>query len=264
VKPDDDLRLNALVIGEFAESALRTSPGPWKVVASFEKATYLAAGSQVVAVTARRVPPGPLYVTVNADNVGARDGAAVSCTADRLEFDRHSFTLSTANIWKGPLPDPHELSARRATVIDMLTALADASALATEPFSRQTREGLARLRQGDFRGLARSLAGLGPGFTPAGDDALAGLLMTKAALASQAAGHWSIDRETAQRTGPVSRAFIECAAAGQAIAPVHQVLMAGAAGDESARLAACEKLRTVGGTSGADIAFGMRAALQNL
>jgi len=128
--------------------------------------------------------------------------------------------------------------------------------------SRLANEGIEPLQHGDFDGIAQSIVGLGPGFTPAGDDALAGMLMIAVATGQLAPGDWITNPETARRTSLMSLAFVRCAAAGQAIAPVHELLLVGAAGDAAACRAACAKLATIGGTSGADIAFGMWAGLQ--
>ncbi|HLF60081.1 MAG TPA: DUF2877 domain-containing protein [Acidimicrobiia bacterium] len=254
--------LTALTIGAFTESALRTSPGPWKVVASFEKAAYLSHGSEIIVVTSRQVPPGPLYVTVDADRVQAKDGAVLNFEEGHLGLGPPSVTLTSADVWAGVLPEPQQLSAQRAMIMTALAPVAGQSALAGAPYSRPAKEGLQWLQQGDLDVIAWSIIGLGPGFTPAGDDALAGLLVTAIASGRLGPGEWSIDPETARRTSLISLAFLRCAAAGQAIAPVHDVLMAGAAGEAAACRAACAELAAVGGTSGADIAFGMWAGLQ--
>ena len=254
--------LTALTIGAFAESALRTSAGPWRVVASFEKAAYLSADSEVIVVASRQVPPGPLHVTIDADRVFTNDGAALTYDESHLKLGPHSVTLTSANRWTGMLPDPDQLTAHRATIMNALAPVAAQSALVAAPYSLSANEGMECLQQRDFDGIARSIVGLGPGFTPAGDDALAGLLVTAVASGRLAPGDWSIDPETARRTSLMSLAFVRCAAAGQAIAPVHDVLMAGAAGEATACRAACAKLASVGGTSGADIAFGMWAGMQ--
>ena len=258
------VQLAALTIGVAAESALRTTAGPWKVMASFEKAAYLSNGSEVIVVTSRQVPPGPLYVTVDADRVFAKEGAVLTCEKGQFELGSQSVTLKSADVWTGVLPDPDRLTAQRATIMTALAPVAGQSALVAAPYSRLANEGMEWLQQGDFGGIARSIVGLGPGFTPAGDDALAGLLVTAVASGQLAPGEWFIDPETAGRTNLMSLAFVRCAAAGQAIAPVHDVLIAGAAGEATACRAACAELASVGGTSGADIAFGMWAGLQTL
>jgi hypothetical protein len=254
--------LAASTIGVFAESALQASAGPWKVVASFEKAAYLSHGPAVIVVTSRQVLPGPLYVTVEADHISAKDGDVHNFERGQLELGPQSLTLTSADVWRGVLPDPERLTSQRAMIMTALAPVAGQSALAAAPYFRPANEGMELLRQGDFDGIARSLVGLGPGFTPAGDDALAGLLVTTIARGRLAPRDWFIDPETARRTSLMSLAFVQCAAAGQAISPVHDVLMAGAAGEAAACREACAELASVGGTSGADIAFGMWVGLQ--
>jgi len=256
------VQLAALTIGASAESALRTTAGPWKVVASFEKAAYLLNGSEVIVVTSRQVPPGPLYVTVDADRILATDGAFVTYESGHLELGSQSVTLASAGVWTGVLPDPDRLTAQQAAITTALAPVAGKSALAAAPYSRLANDGMDWLRQGDFDEVARSIVGLGPGFTPAGDDALAGLLITAIASGRLAPGDWIINPATAGRTSLMSLAFVRSAAEGQAIAPVHDVLIAGVAGEAMACRAACAELASVGGTSGADIAFGMSAGLQ--
>jgi hypothetical protein len=254
--------LSALTIGAFAKSALRTVVGPWKVMASFERAAYISHGAEIIVVTSRQVAPGPLYVTVDVDRLSAEEGATARFERDLLELGPHSVTLSSADVWTGGLPDPGRLSGNREAISAALDPVADQSALNAAPYSRIADQGMERLGLLDFDGIARSIVGLGPGLTPAGDDALAGLLVTAVAGGWLAPGDWVIDPETARRTTPMSLAFMRCAAAGQAISPVHDVLLAGAAGRATACRAACAELASLGGTSGADIAFGMRAGLQ--
>ena len=98
--------LEALTIGAVAQGALRTSAGPWIVVASFDSAIYLSDGGRVIAITARQVPPGPIYVTVDADRLFAKDGQALVCHDGHLLLGQYSISLSSAHVWQGRLPDP--------------------------------------------------------------------------------------------------------------------------------------------------------------
>ncbi len=256
--------LEALTIGAVAQGALRTSAGPWIVVASFDSAIYLSDGGRVIAITARQVPPGPIYVTVDSDRLFAKDGEVLICHDGHLLLGQYSISLSSAHVWQGRLPDPDRLIARRAMIMDALGPVAGRSALAAAPYARPAAQAMGWLQQRNFAELTRCILGLGPGLTPAGDDALAGLLVSAAAGGKLFDGGWLVDPQTARRTSLISLAFVRCAAAGQAIAPVHDVLMAGAAGEATACRAACAELGTVGATSGADIAFGMRAGLGTL
>ena len=111
-----------------------------------------------------------------------------------------------------------------------------------------------RVARGDLGGAADALAGAGPGLTPAGDDALAGILFARRALGCDA-DLLSIARSA--RTTTLSEAFLLWAARGQALACVHTLLEAAAGGDAdgAGRLAAT--LASVGHSSGADFAWGL-------
>jgi hypothetical protein len=63
------------------------------------------------------------------------------------------------------------------------------------------------------------------------------------------------------RTTALSLALLRCAAAGQALAPVHELLGAAARGDRAAALAAAQAAAEVGATSGADFCYGLRAVI---
>jgi hypothetical protein len=62
-------------------------------------------------------------------------------------------------------------------------------------------------------------------------------------------------------TTALSLAVLRCAAAGQALAPVHQLLAAAARGELAGALAAAAAIAEVGATSGADFCYGFRAAI---
>jgi hypothetical protein len=107
----------------------------------------------------------------------------------------------------------------------------------------------------------RALAGLGPGLTPAGDDVLAGALVTLAAAADEPRRQALAGavRDVLPRTAPVSAALLGQACHGRTIPELSRVLRALAgSGDLGAALGA---LGRVGHTSGAALALGVRAAL---
>lgn len=139
----------------------------------------------------------------------------------------------------------------------------------SDPLSRMAHPALARMhaatRARDAAGClgaARPLLGLGPGLTPSGDDCLVGWL----------AGAWTAGAEgrrlaaatgpgllaaAGERTGPLSRAFLAAALAGQAAEPLGRF----AAAPDGPALAG---LLALGATSGADLLSGYllaRAAL---
>lgn len=107
-----------------------------------------------------------------------------------------------------------------------------------------------------------ALVGLGPGLTPAGDDVVAGALVTLAAAADEPRRRVLADAVLAvlPRTTPVSAALLDQACRGRTVPQVADVLRALAgSGDLDAALA---RLARVGHTSGPALALGMRAALR--
>jgi hypothetical protein len=122
-------------------------------------------------------------------------------------------------------------------------------------------------------GEIRRLVGWGEGLTPAGDDALVGLLASLGALACADANKLSFlqalsDAVVARvtRTTVVSAHYLRLAAQGHFNADVTDLtdaLLAGDGGDDDARLrAALETALDVGATSGADMVTGMIAGFR--
>jgi len=114
--------------------------------------------------------------------------------------------------------------------------------------------------------VTSSLAGLGPGLTPAGDDFLAGVLL---ALAEQRQADAELGEiadlllETAApRTHEISAAYLKTAHDGEAHERWHALLGALAAGDTAAIGEAAHGVAQVGETSGADMLAGFLTAMQ--
>jgi hypothetical protein len=121
---------------------------------------------------------------------------------------------------------------------------------------------------------AEGIVGLGPGLTPSGDDALAGLLLALRLLGGAVPGggravwlaDWigaAVTAYACERTTALAATLLQCAARGQASVETAAVLR-GIAGQEPLAPAA-RRLIDVGHTSGADAAWGLltgcRAAL---
>jgi hypothetical protein len=198
------------------------------VMAVFRKAAYVRTPTGLFALTTWEVLPGPLHAR------GALPRAPLAA-GDRVTVD-----IAGATVWRGELP------ADAAGALDVL-ATAPASALVDYP--SQVAAAVACLDGGDLNGTVDALAGLGPGLTPAGDDALAGILLVAgdrdAAIAAAARA----------RTNDIARAFLHWAARGQSIEPVHRLLAGGG------RPALADVVR-FGHSSGADLAFGLRLGLR--
>jgi hypothetical protein len=121
---------------------------------------------------------------------------------------------------------------------------------------------------------AERIVGLGPGLTPSGDDALAGLLLSLRLLGGAVPGggravwlaDWlgaAVTAHAGDRTTSLSATLLHCAARGQASVEAAAVLR-GIAGQDPL-VPAARRLLATGHTSGADLAWGLllgcRAAL---
>jgi hypothetical protein len=119
---------------------------------------------------------------------------------------------------------------------------------------------------GDERELARALTamcGLGPGLTPAGDDWLAGWLLglwLSAGLAGPGQPARLIKQIAARRTTALSRAFLICAAAGEADEHWHALLQGLLTRDSRQVKTAGERIIGQGATSGAAMLAGFQMA----
>jgi hypothetical protein len=192
------------------------------------------------------------------------DDAGLRTAEGRLFLERRQATA-----WRGPLPDPADLSPApaRAMVSEALAACR-ATVLLGPPWQATVEAGVAELgRAAPLDGLAavaRSLGGLGPGLTPAGDDALSGVLFALRALAGPTVEQALRSVARSVRTGEIAAAVLVAAAAGAHIEPVHDLVTAAAAGDRRAAEAAAAALDRYGASSGADIAYGLRLGFTRL
>ncbi len=117
------------------------------------------------------------------------------------------------------------------------------------------------------RHLVRVL-GRGPGLTPSGDDAAAGLLLTARALAGTPSALADVEHTgrlvadaAFESTTAISAALLRHAAAGRAAQVVIDAITAAVDGGPGTA-GALEALLRLGHTSGADTAFGMLAAVR--
>jgi hypothetical protein len=170
-------------------------------------------------------------------------------------------------VWRGALPDPASLAAALPLVLQVLDPVAASNLV---PAERAAAAVLA-LGKGDKGGegrkgglpeVAARLGGAGPGLTPAGDDALGGILFACRALGVDTGGDDLVAIASSVRTTRISGAFLLWAARGQALAPVHDLLAAAVAGDIAAATSAAQTLGGIGHSSGADFAQGLSWGLR--
>jgi hypothetical protein len=125
------------------------------------------------------------------------------------------------------------------------------------------------LRQGD-RSLvergAHTLAGLGPGLTPSGDDVLVGCLLALAALpdVDGAPVREAIASSAGNRTTHISAAYLDAAVRGEASEGWHHLVAAMNTSDTVHVTAAARQVLSVGETSGSDMLGGFVLASRAL
>lgn len=125
--------------------------------------------------------------------------------------------------------------------------------------------GIADIKMDLVAKATKSLAGVGPGLTPAGDDlllgAMHGLWATKPELDARSFSE-AIAKVAVERTHALSAAWLNAGARGEAAEPWHDLIKAIAAHDEGALKNATLSILPTGHTSGADALGGFMGILQ--
>jgi Protein of unknown function (DUF2877) len=234
-----------------------------RVRAVFRRAIHLHLDpGGLLMVVAGDAPPGPLHLRVDTlPAVAAGDRAAL--VGGRLHLGRGSVDVRAVPAWTPPAVALGHRLAENDGAQRVRPAVADrAGGGRSALVGRDDLVGRVRdlLRVDDLGGAARLLGGWGPGLTPAGDDVLAGIVLTMHGLGVPE------DRLRAAvdhvRSTDLAVACLRWAAGGQCIEPAHDVLAA-VSGRDPDRLAAAEaRLAAHGATSGADLLFGIDLALR--
>jgi hypothetical protein len=209
-------------------------------MATFDKAAYVRFPDGIVALTGPTVALGPLHLRSSLDQATLSVGET---------FAVPPAWTKRVQVWRGALPEGHPIDA------GILEQVSRKSALLSDPLRLRWAEATTTT---DLPQLCRVLGGLGPGLTPSGDDALAGILLA-ARLRWPEAEAYLVGLATQVDTHEIARAFLIWAARGQSIEPVHRLLHEGTASLGGAEAAAA--LLAVGHTSGADLALGLHLGL---
>jgi hypothetical protein len=223
--------------------------GPATVRARFSRAIHVDVGGGGPLVIADvTVPPGPLHLRVD-PLPSVIDGGAVLIEGSRLRLGTSSIDLRYVPTWMpppcgGPLRHQPLQGTERSALAGRHDVLERVRSL---------------LGLDDLDGVALHLGGLGPGLTPAGDDVLAGIVLTL-----HVAG---VDERRLRaavelvRSTELSLAYLRWAARGQCIEPAHCVLAALTGEDPERVAAASGRLGGHGASSGADLLLGIQCAL---
>jgi len=221
--------------------------GSGRVAAVFRRAIYLSVPGGLFALVGPDAEPGPLHAHMTR-LPDVSTGDPVLASGGRLSVAGRPVPGRPA-VWRAPpLPEPGRAGAIARTLRRVLDHEPDlAFGAGTVPIPVDPDE------------AAATLAGRGAGLTPAGDDVLAGLLLVARMRAGPAAEARLVAIAGTCRTHDISRAFLAQAARGRSLAAVHDLLDAGADGDEDAARRARARLARVGHTSGLDLAYGVLA-----
>ncbi len=258
------------------------------VLAAFERAVYLEVDPPAAAAGGLT---HDLVAVVTADGVALPNALMLNATGRSRALagchPRQRGVIGTGGVHLGDLDidvarwwDPRP--ALRPVGPDVLADRVDELAVHVEAATGPTPQELAlplrrlvpALVGGDVAEAvhaARSLVGLGPGLTPAGDDVLAGVLAATQLLAPAVRADDALALVTTARTvgdevarlatdttTAVSAALLHHAARGQVAAPAGEVLRRLTGPGPMA--AAADRLLAVGSTSGRDLAVGLLAA----
>jgi hypothetical protein len=240
-------------VGEGAHTVL-ARPGRGRVVAVYRRAAYLRLDGGLVALVDASVPAGPRHVRCTV-LPRLSEGLPVASNGVRLTGGDWALRVD-GPVWRGDLPDPEALA--RARDVDPPADGVAVGGVTVEPAVADL------VRTGRLEDLAAAVGGRGPGLTPAGDDLLAGVLVV-------ARLWWGPEAEPrldgvagAVATTEVTRAFLVEAARGRCIAPVHDWLVAVAAGRADDAERARRRLLATGASSGAHLAAGLALAVSQL
>ena len=234
-------------------------PAPARVVHRGPDAVYLDVGGRCVGVLTRGatlVPCGVRTSTSTLPPVAAGSDLLVGDGFVELPGVRVD-VVGTVDTRVGRLsPDGVRRAAARAR--ELLTRADARLAVVRRELSG---EALRDLAAAEPASVAR-LLGAGPGLTPLGDDVLSGWLVTAAATDHAAAdGVREAVRAQGSRTTLLSATLLGCAADGEALPEVRDLVHA-SGGLRPGRVdRAFDRLLSVGGTSGAGLAVGCLLAL---
>ena len=270
--------MKVVLAGAGACQALR--PGAQgTVLASLSRACYLHFPGGLVALVGPGVHPGPLHLVLDGDVPRVGNGAQVSVADRELVVAGMppagilpagilpagilpagiSIDLRGMSAWGGALPPPPLVRDRAALLREVLEGAAHGSSLPA--IGTRAMEGLMRLEAGDIEGAVPLLGGLGPGLTPAGDDALAGAVFAVRAAFGPPVEPALVRLVGDVSSGRISLAFLAWAARGQALAPAHDLVSAAVRGEPQRAATAARALAAVGALSGADFALGLHSTL---
>ena len=252
-----------------------------RVHSVFRSAINLTAAGELVTIAPDEAGglPNGILIAGRADfrTQGVRSGMVVEIDAATVRIPDAGLVirLADARPWSARMPAAdgrrwparstaaHALAHRDAhgTDADAATVGLLAMPVAREQLAEVGRA-VVRIDRRAAAAAARPLVGLGPGLTPSGDDALAGMEAALHALGHPAAGFLATALDdVADRTTTVSATLLRHAARGEFTERIHRLLAALLGEDDAALPGAIERAVDWGATSGMDGLIGVFAGL---
>ena len=241
------------------------------VIARFDRSAYVRDDEgRLACIGGEGLGLGPL----NALTTAAEFAHARLAIGDRVALD-----AGNATVWRPreiDAPARAGVSAARAALAAAMSAVTPrglAMAASGDPLGARARRGLAALAAwiaANDRALSDEIAaliGLGPGLTPAGDDALGGAMIALRAFGRPPAADRlarAVLPLARERTSDISLAHLQAAAEGEGAAALHDTLAAIAVDDRAATIDGLQRLDRIGHSSGWDALAGAATALQAL
>lgn len=260
-------------VGGAASLALRRVllglPRSAEVLAVFQRAAYLAAGEEVVALVAEGAVATPNAVRGAERTPIAALAAGAPVRIGDGELRCGDVAVRVGRWWdprpRVPTVRPDELGTRAARLPAVPPGLDRAARGTVDVLALAAHRGAGE----EAAAAAVSLVGRGAGLTPAGDDVLAGVLAAWAVLGSAAKAPPWLDgvadavavaalADAPARTTRVSAALLDHARRGETSEAAATVLRALAGRGDLAT--AAHRLAGVGATSGRDLLAGVRLA----
>ncbi|HBL16127.1 MAG: hypothetical protein A2X36_16985 [Elusimicrobia bacterium GWA2_69_24] len=256
----------------------RVLPGRYSLHSGFAAAANYVSGDGLFCIVSLAAGPGPFSLVADGPFPELWPGTAV-VEPGLLRLGTAGVPLPPGRRYDGRIScDPADAPALRKCLIPLREALLRSApersaAFLIEPsrdaafaspsgreYAAALREGVVKLLGPDPASGARRIRGLGPGFTPAGDDLLcgylgAGLIAEKVLGLDLRETREAVGRE-AQGGNPLSNSSLRCAVDG-CFADKFRDLILACLGRPGRPLESCvEAILELGATSGADLAVG--------
>jgi hypothetical protein len=264
----------ALRIAGQLRQTLRARPFSGHVAGRFERACNLVDDAgRVITLATPAIGNGPFFIVLNADanlfeTLRPRQPARID--TEQIALGDWRIPLYAARVWDARLPDREwapRLSPRIAAIVRPYTEWPrlDSDTPVARNMARRLAQGAHTLieavkRRASLIEAAWSLAGLGHGLTPAGDDFLLGM-MAALWLLGERETLPAIAQAAAARTTTLSAAFLTAAAQGQFIEAWHGLARALHRQDDVGGQAALRRIAAFGGSSGRDALSGFAITL---